>query len=460
MDTPLHLLTLAEAAQHIAARAVTAEALTRACLDEATRHASLNAFIALLAEPALEQARAADREMAAGHSRGPLHGIPISVKDLIDVRGVPTTAASRVRAGHVAPADATVITRLRDAGAVFIGKTNLHEFAFGVTSEDSAFGPVRHPRDPSRSPGGSSGGSAAAVAVGIGFASIGTDTGGSIRIPSAACGLVGLKPQRGDLPLDGVVPLSPTLDHVGPIARSVRDARLVYEAMRGRVSPAARSTPTLDAASVRLGLPRGYFLDRLDPEVRRTFDAALGRLVAAGCTVDEVTIPHAGEIPAIYLHISLAEAARYHAPALDRRPGDYTRPVRLRLELGRYVLAEDYLRALDGRRVLEAEVDAALDGRHALVLPTLPVPAPPLGASTVETDGGPEPVRAALLRLTQLFNLTGHPAITIPCGETSNGLPCGCQLVGPRDGTDAMLDLAEALEPHLAGSPDEANADT
>lgn len=449
MDTPPYPLTLAEAARRLAERSITAEALTRVCLERAARHQALNAFVTVLADAALDQARAADREIGAGRYRGPLHGIPISIKDLIDLRGVATTAASRVRAGHVASADATVIARLRRAGAVFLGKTNLHEFAFGVTSEDSAFGPVRHPRDPSRSPGGSSGGSAAAVAVGAGFASIGTDTGGSIRIPSAACGLVGLKPQRGDLPLDGVVPLSPTLDHVGPIARSVREARLVYEAMRGEPPRSGREPAGVRVSSVRLAVPRPYFLDRLDPDVRRAFDAALARLVAAGCTIDDVAILHAEEIPAVYLHISLAEAARYHAPALERQPDAYTRPVRVRLELGRYVLAEDYLRALDGRRVLQTDVDAALTGRDALVLPTLPVPAPPLGASTVETDGGPEPVRAALLRLTQLFNLTGHPALTIPCGETPNGLPCGCQLVGRRGETDRLLDLAEALEPHL-----------
>ncbi len=452
MDPSILDLPLAAAAHLVARRLVTAESLVRACLEAAARHASLNAFVRLF-DDAVEQARAADREIAAGAYRGPLHGIPISIKDLIDVRGLPTTAASRVRAGHVALADAPVVARLREAGAVFVGKTNLHEFAFGVTSEDSAFGPVRHPRDPSRSPGGSSGGSAAAIAAGMCFASVGTDTGGSVRIPSAACGLVGLKPQRGDLPLAGVVPLSPTLDHVGPMARSVRDARLLYEAMRGRVAPEDQARATPRPRAPRLGLPRRYFLERLDPDVRRVFDAALARLAGAGCTIDEVAIPHADAIAAIYLHISLAEAARYHTPSLERQPDHYTRPVRLRLELGRYVLAEDYLRALDGRRVLAAEVDAALDGRDALVLPTLPVPAPPLGAATVRTEAGPEPVRAALLRLTQLFNLTGHPAITIPCGETPDGWPCGCQLVGRRCDTNGLLDLAEALEPPLRGAP-------
>jgi aspartyl-tRNA(Asn)/glutamyl-tRNA(Gln) amidotransferase subunit A len=218
--------------------------------------------------------------------------------------------------------------------------------------------------------------------------------------------------------------------------------------MAGR-APIARRTP---ATPVRLGVPRPYFLNRLDTDVRRRFDDTLDRLRAAGVATSDVEIPHADDIVPIYLHISLAEASRYHAPALSRTPDDYTRPVRLRLELGRYVLAEDYLRALEGRRALRAEVDAALAGLSGLVLPTLPIPAPPLFASTVEIEGRPEPVRAALLRLTQLFNMTGHPAISIPCGSTPAGLPCGCQLVGPHADTDGLLDLAEALEPHIGPS--------
>ena len=445
MAPPPHRLPILDVAPLVERREITAEALVRACLDEIATNLTLNAFITVLAEDALAQARAADGEIAQGRYRGPLHGIPISIKDLIDLEGVTTTAASRVRIGHRARQDAPVIARLRAAGAIFVGKTNLHEFAFGVTSEDSAFGPVRNPHDPSRSPGGSSGGSAASVAAGMSFASIGTDTGGSIRIPAAACGVVGLKPQIGALSCAGVVPLSPTMDHVGPLARTVADARLLFAVMEGRTEPPPRGP----AAPIRLGLPRPYFLERLDADVGHAFEAAVERLVGAGCTVQDVDVPHAHDIAPIYLHISLAEAARYHARALDESPDDYTRPVRLRLELGRYVLAEDYLRALDGRRALCREVDAALAGRDALILPTLPIPAPPLGATTVQIESGPEPVRAALLRLTQLFNMTGHPAISIPCGTTPAGLPCGCQIVGRSGDTLRLLDLAEALEAHV-----------
>jgi aspartyl-tRNA(Asn)/glutamyl-tRNA(Gln) amidotransferase subunit A len=244
------------------------------------------------------------------------------------------------------------------------------------------------------------------------------------------------------------------MDHVGPMARTVRDARLLFAAMAGE--PAAEFRPP--AGPIRLGLPRAYFLDRLDTDVRRAFEATISRLRAARCVIDDVEIPHAHDITPIYLHISLAEAARYHAPALEETPEAYTQPVRLRLELGRYVLAEDYLRALEGRRVLRREVDRAIGGRHGLVLPTLPIPAPPLGANSVKIDLGPEPVRAALLRLTQLFNMTGHPAISIPCGETSAGLPCGCQLVGPHGNTAHLVDLAESLEPHITGRRQTASA--
>src|SRR5688572_29617886 len=213
--------TIAQLARALRARELTAEAVTERCLQTiADRDPSLNAFIAVLADQARAQARQADREIAAGRWRGPLHGVPISLKDLLDLQGARTTAGSRVRDAHVATHDAPVVGRLREAGAVFIGKTNLHEFAFGTTNEDSAFGPVRHPLDPSRSPGGSSGGSAASVLAGMAYASIGTDTGGSIRIPSAACGLVGLKPTFGEIPTEGIIPLSETLDHVGPICRS------------------------------------------------------------------------------------------------------------------------------------------------------------------------------------------------------------------------------------------------
>lgn len=439
--------TVAEVARALRAGETTSEAITEQCLARiAERNPSLNAFITVLENEAREQARVADHEMRAGQHRGPLHGVPISLKDLFDLKGTRTTAASRVRQHHMAASDAVVTARLREAGAVFVGKTNLHEFALGTTNEDSAFGPAHHPLDPSRSPGGSSGGSAASVLAEMAYASVGTDTGGSIRIPSAACGLVGLKPAFGEIPISGVVPLSTTLDHVGPICRSVEDAGILYDVLRG-VTPVARTASTGTAR--KFGVLRGYFTALLDPQVAAAFEGTCGRLRDAGVALEDVDIPHASDIAPIYLHIVLSEAAAYHAKTLESRADDYTPNVRLRLEMGRYILAEDYTRALRGRDVLTREVNDVLKGRDGLLLPSLAVPATTLGVAMVRVGGSEEPVRNITLRLTQLFNVTGHPAITMPCGTTTDGLPIGAQLVGHHDKTAALLDVALALEPYL-----------
>ncbi len=440
--------TIAQLARAMEARETTSEAVTDQCLAAiAEKNPTLNAFIAVLGEEAREQARQADREITAGRYRGPLHGAPISLKDLLDMRGTPTTAGSRVRNGHIADLDAAAVSHLRDAGVVILGKCNLHEFAFGTTNEDSAFGPARHPLDVNRSPGGSSGGSAVSVATDMSFASIGTDTGGSIRIPAAACGLVGLKPGYGEVSTAGVVPLSQTLDHVGPICRSVEDAAILYDALKGRrTSPLQRR----EVRGVRLGVPREYFLALLDPQVASSFEDACDRLRNAGVLIEDVAIPHANDIAPVYLHIVLAEAAAYHAKTLASRPDDYTPNVRLRLEMGRYIMAEDYVRALRGREVLRREVCGALAWRDALFLPALAIPAPRLGAATVKVGGSDEPVRNITLRLTQLFNLSGHPAITAPCGHTADGMPIGAQLVGPHGETRHLLQLAHSLERYLS----------
>jgi aspartyl-tRNA(Asn)/glutamyl-tRNA(Gln) amidotransferase subunit A len=401
-----------------------------------------NAFILVDAEGARAAARAVDAERQRGVDRGPLHGVPVSVKDLIDVAGQPTTAASHVRTGHVAARDATVVQRLREAGAVIIGKTNLHEFALGTTSEESAFGAVRNPRDPSRSAGGSSGGSAAAVALGMGLMSVGSDTGGSIRIPAAASGVVGLKPTLGEVPTYGVVPLSNTFDHVGPITTSVADAAALYFVLAG-------TRPTrIDSASpktITLGALGGYFTALLDHDVRAAFEGAVEQLRRCGVSIDDRAMEGTHMISDTYVNISLPEAANWHAPTLDSRPEDYQPPVRQRLEKGRMISAVEYLHARDMRDELSRAVDAALDGCDALVLPTLPIVAPVLGTQEVAMDNGERlAVRAAMLRLTQLFNITGNPAISLPI--PTKGLPVGLQLVGQRGNTDALLAVATACE--------------
>jgi aspartyl-tRNA(Asn)/glutamyl-tRNA(Gln) amidotransferase subunit A len=443
-------MTVEEFATRLRAREITSEQITNECLRKIeAENSRLNAFITVLEDQARQQAREADKEIASGHDRGLLHGVPISVKDLVDIRGVPTTAASRVRDGHVAPSDAPVITHLRQAGAVIVGKTNLHEFAFGTTSEDSAYGPARNPHDPSRSPGGSSGGSAASIVTGMALATVGSDTGGSIRIPAAACGTVGLKPSFGEISLDGIVPMSRTLDHLGPLAQTVADASILYHAMLGD-SGAIPPAP-MPITGLRLALPRKYFCDLLDDTVRPQFEASIERLREAGARIDEIEIHHADDIVPVYFHISFADAATYHAATLESMPEKYTEAVRARLEVGRYIQAEDYVRALAGREVLRREVDAALARHDALILPTMPIVAQPIGAVNVMVGKSEQPVRGMMLRLTQLFNLTGHPALAIPMGVGSAGLPSSIQLVGCRLQTDALLRVALACESYITG---------
>ena len=443
--------SLREAAALIERLEMSPVELTRACLDRiAAADTELRAFITVIAERALADAARAEGEIVAGRYRGPLHGIPVALKDLVDVAGVPTTSGSSVpprRPDH----DAPVTANLRRAGAVIIGKTNLHEFAFGTTSDETAFGAVRNPYDRSRSPGGSSGGSAVALVEGMCYAAVGTDTGGSIRIPSAACGTVGLKPDLADLSIEDIVPLSTTLDHVGPMALTVTDAALTYFAMLDGDARVAR-VPEPGADSLWLGAPIPYFFDKLDPDVRRLFGDARAALERAGHSVSDVAIQHAGRTADVYLHIVLPEASWYHAALLERYADKYSPGVRLRLEMGRYVLAEDYVRAMRARTVLRRAVDRALEGLDALILPSLAIPAPPIGAGTVDVDGTPEPVRAMMLRLTQLFNITGHPAIALPCGRGRDGLPRGIQLVGHRGGTERLLAVAAAVERDIATS--------
>ena len=419
--------------------------LVERCLARihAARH--LNAFITVMDGSARADARRAQEEIRSGHSRGPLHGIPISIKDLIDVAGTPTTSGSAVPPLHPA-SDAPIVHRLRESGAILIGKTNLHEFAFGTTTEETAFGVVRNPFDTSRSAGGSSAGAAVALVEGMCYGSIGTDTGGSIRIPAAACGIVGLKPTAAEVTCEGIVPLSTTCDHVGPMTRTVRDARLMFEVLTGEAVPV-----TSEERPLTFGVPSGYLLERLDPDVRRALGRVETALKAAGHSTRRVRIERAEITPDVYLHIVLAEAARYHAPLVETHAALYSPGVRLRIEMGRYILAEDYVRAMELRPLLTRSVDAALETCDALLLPALAIPAPVLGTETVEFDGSQEPIRAAMLRLTQLFNITGHPAIAIPAGRTPSGLPIGMQLVGARQRTGTLLNIAERVEPQITG---------
>jgi aspartyl-tRNA(Asn)/glutamyl-tRNA(Gln) amidotransferase subunit A len=417
---------------------------------------TLNAFISVFEAEAMAQARLLDAELRQGRSRGPLHGRTVSIKDLIDVKGFPTTAASRVRAGHIAHADATIVMRLRDAGVVLLGKTNLHEFALGTTSDESAFGPVRNPHDRDRSPGGSSGGSAAAVASGMGWASIGSDTGGSIRIPAAACGVVGLKPSFGEISNVGVVPLSVSLDHVGPIAQSVSDAWAIHDALIGSAGEAPAVPKSV--GTIRLGRLTGYFAEKLDVDVRLRMEEALDRLKESGTSISDIELGGIPDISKTYLNVALTEAFAYHAEALAHVPEQFSDGVRTRLQKGADISRDDYVQAQSDRATLRAAVDRALSKCDALVVPTMPIPPQKIGATTATIEGVEEPLRPLTLRLTQLFNLTGHPAISMPCGETRDGLPCGFQMVGHYKRTADLLQIALSCEAIVTLRPPSSSA--
>lgn len=437
--------TIATASARLRAGQTTSLELVEASLAAISAHGGrTNAFIRVHAESARTAAGLADAELRANRDRGPLHGIPISLKDLIDEAGVPTTAGSQALDDRIPETDAPLVARLRKAGAIVIGRTNLHEFALGTTSEDSGFGPVRNPFDESRVAGGSSGGSGAAVATGMGLASIGTDTGGSIRIPAAACGVVGLKPSLGDVPTDGVVPLSTTLDHAGPLALTVQDAGWLWQIM------SLRSTSRVAAVQPRgLRLMRlaGYFDAPIEPAVRTAFAAAIERLTDAGVILGTGDVTGTDAIGPAYADIALAEAAHWHAPYLDVRRERYQPVVHARIAHGRTIAAVSYLEARDVCVRMREQVSRLLDTCDALVLPTLPVVAPLLGQSDIQVDpalSGSLPVRAVMLKHTQLFNLTGHPAITIPLAAES--LPAGLQLVGRLGQTEQLLSVAAACE--------------
>lgn len=409
-----------------------------------------NAFIRVDTDGALEQARAADDDRRRGIDRGPLHGAPVSIKDLIDIGGQPTTAGSRVLEHNVAAADAPLITRLRAAGAVIVGKTNLHEFALGTTSEDSGFGAVRHPLDPSRSPGGSSGGSAVSVATGMSEMSVGSDTGGSIRIPSSICGVVGLKPSIHDVPTTGVIPLSTTFDHVGPMATSVAAAAAMWRVLADQPDSVV-ATPK--PGDFRLGLLGGYFTEPLESIVRAAFDSAMTKLRNANIRVRDSQITGTSGIHPAYVDVVLPEAAAWHRKYLDTRGALYTNNVRARLIAGRDISAVNYFSAVQACDNYRIQVDALLTEVDALVLPTLPITAPVIGQNEVTLYGGSGidagqqvNVRAAMLRNTQLFNMTGHPAISLPLPMPPGMLPCGLQLVGRLDKTAELLAIAASCE--------------
>jgi aspartyl-tRNA(Asn)/glutamyl-tRNA(Gln) amidotransferase subunit A len=419
----------------------------------------LNAYLTATIGLAREMARAAEAEIAAGGWRGPLHGIPIALKDLCCTRGIRTTGGSRILADYEPDHDATVWRRLREAGAILLGKLNLHEFAAGASSNNPHWGPVRNPYDLERIPGGSSGGSAAAVAARSALGAIGTDTGGSIRMPAALAGCVGLKPTYGRVSRHGVIPLAFSVDHVGPMSRTVRDAALMLNAIAG-YDPDDPTTSTAAVPDFTRGLRLGirglrigmiYELsEHLEPAVEASFKAALNVMgEGLGAVVEEVSIPYLSMSAAMTARTMVvrAEALEYHERWLRERPGDYGEDVRRLLEQGIAVTASDYVRAQRTRTLMLAQSERALQDYSVLVCPTCAITAPRIGEERVQLPNGETlNVLAALSAFTSPFNATGQPAIAVPTGLSPAGLPISLQIVGRAFDEATVLRVAAAYE--------------
>lgn len=448
-------LPLLEVAARIRQRELSPLEATEAALTRiAEWDGQLNAFVTILADEARQEAKQAEQEIAAGQYRGPLHGIPLSVKDLFATKGIRTTAASRVLAENIPDYDATVVQRLRAAGAVLIGKTNMLEFAYAAVHPD--YGPSPNPWDMQRSASGSSSGSAVAVAAGMGYGSIGSDTGGSIRLPAAYCGIVGLKPTYGRVSRFGGIPVSWSADHFGPMTRTVADSAALLGAIAGEDprDPSSGSAPVPDyleridegIAGKRIGIADAYLRQHVDAEVRASLDRALATLTGLGAEIEEITLPPPAQAVPALLALIMPEAAAYHLPWLREQPEAYSSAVRERLELGAITPAVSYIQAQQARRSITAAFLDAMQQVDLLVTPTAPSAATPLeGDLTTGEDADPD-VLAAIMNFTGPFDLTGFPAISVPCGLTATGLPLGLQLVAKPWQEALLLSAARAYE--------------
>jgi len=462
---PWATYSLAAASAAIRTRKVTPSQLVAACLERIeTYNPKLNAFITVTREQALAQARVLDAEQAAGRLRSPLHGIPIALKDNIDTAGVRTTAASAVYDERVPKEDAEVARRLSAAGAISVGKLNLHEFAMGGTSATSYFGPVRNPWDLTRNPGGSSGGSAAAVSAGLCFGALGTDTGGSIRTPASWCGIVGLKPTYGLVSIRGIIPLTLSLDHCGPMTRTVEDAAMLLNVLAGydRMDIASVEHAREDyvaamkqpVSGLRVGIPRAPFYDHLDADVAKAVEDALVVLGKLTKSQKDVTLPSTRDI-------TLAgESYAYHEEMYKRGAARYMIPTRNSLKRGAEAKAGDYVRSRWALELMRRTIDDVFQEMDVVALPTRRR-SPRTVADAMKREES-EKIRNPELENTGQFNIYGIPAISIPCGFTKGGLPVGLMLAGPRFSEGRLLALAAAYEKatewHLRKPP--LNADT
>lgn len=453
MPEPLDLkrLTIADASGLLRSGALSSRALTERHLERiAALNPQLNAFITLTSDQALAQAGQADQELSQGCVRGPLHGIPLALKDLFETAGILTTGGASFWRENIPEQDAFAVTRLQQSGAVILGKLNMHEIALGVTSANPHYGTCHNPWDLQHSPGGSSGGSAAAVASGLCMGALGTDSGGSIRIPASLCGVVGLKPTYGRVSLRGVIPLSWSSDHAGPLARTVQDAALLYQAIAGYdpYDPASQNIAIDDPLAELDGGIHGWrvallddpFLEVADPEVLSAVRTAAFQLRDLGAEVTEVAIPELHQAARANGQIVLCEAAAFHRQRLQEYPAGFGDDVRRRLETGAATPLQDYVQARHSQAALRRKLEMFFEEFDLLCLPATPVTAPLIS--------GPDAVEQArlLTRFTAPFNLTGLPAIVLPCGMSSAGLPVGLQLVARPWAESALLRAAQAYE--------------
>jgi len=450
-------LTIAQLGPLLRARKLSSLEVTESCLQRIERlNPKLNAFITVTAESARREARQADREIQAGKYRGPLHGVPLSIKDLFATRGVRTTAGSEVLANWIPDFDATAVHRLREAGAVIVGKTNMHEFAYGVTNDNAHYGPARNPWNPTLIPGGSSGGSGVAVATVQGFASLGSDTGGSIRIPSAICGTVGLKPTYGRVSRYGAIPLAWSLDHVGVITRCSEDAAIMLKAIAGhdsldasssdRTVPDYRDEMRGTVREMKIGVPANYFFEHVNREIASAVRTAISLLEQLGAKLTDVHIANLEPCSAAEAQINLVEATSYHEKWLAEKADEYEDDVRVNLEAGRYLIGTDYVKSQRFRSTLKEDFARVLETVDVIVSPMLPAFPPKIGEEWVQSGDMREDVVDAFLRFAIPYDLTGMPSISIPCGFGTNGLPIGLQIAGRPFAESTVLRVASAYE--------------
>jgi aspartyl-tRNA(Asn)/glutamyl-tRNA(Gln) amidotransferase subunit A len=450
-------LTIAAAARLIKARKLSPVELTAACIEQIERfEPKLHAFITVTPEIARQQAKKAESEIKRGRYRGPLHGIPITLKDLYQTKGVRTTAGSRILTNHVPAEDASSVARLGEAGCVLLGKNNLHEWACGVTTDNPFFGTCQNPWKLGYIPGGSSGGSGAAVAAGMGLASMGSDTGGSIRIPAALCGITGHKPTYGLVPRHGVYPESWGFDHAGPMTRTAEDAAIMLQALAGfdGRDPSSAKVPipnyrralTKNLKGVKVGVPLNYYFDRVDREVDSAVRQAIAVLKKLGATLVEVKIPDVEYAVDCCFVLAWAEAAHYHRKWLATRPEDYGPDLRDLLQGAATYLATDYLQAQRVRARIRQAFRALFERVDVLVSPTALLPATPHGRLTAKLGEREVSVMELAASLTPVANVTGEPACSVPCGLTREGLPVGLMIHGPTFADARVLAVAHAYQ--------------